>query len=234
MKKILFFLFCLCSGQAIMAQYAFPKNQIAVGLGFSNWETWNLETAYTHFLTRYMGLTIGVEMANAIDHQTFSGKVPGAVPLLWVTANTDINEENKTRNHMRVLLEPALTFRTSRWVLSEKDEIYLSLSAVPGLKLTLPNSSLDVDFIPDVKQVGVIPVRTERFHNTGGRWLFWNMGVGLNLHVQEVSFGLKYDCSNFDFWSDYRNIRIQGDPINRWLPQPKYTHAFRLYVAYDF
>lgn len=234
MKRIFFFLCCLCCMQALMAQSPYKRNQVAIGVGFSNWETWNMETAYTYSPNQYLGLTVGVEIAKAIHAQTFSGKVSGSVPMLWMTSNSYNDEENKTHSHLRFLLEPALTFSTPRWLLSEKQELYLSLSAIPGLKLTLPNSTLDVDYIPDIREGTVAPLRTERLRNTGGKWLFWNMGLALNLHLQEASFGLKYDCSNFDFWSDYRNIRIAGEPINRHLPQPKFAHAFKLYVAYNF
>lgn len=233
MKKYLVcLLLFVCMGNGY-AQSENLNKEITVSAGFANWDGWIAGAGFSYFMKPYLGISVGIDFMSAFNSLSVSGRVPGR-NLRWITDGSTYDQDSKSSTHKRIQLNPSLIFRTPKWLILKNQDLYLSLSAEPGLILTLPNASVDVDYIPDVKSGVLAPVDRKSFHNSGGQWLFAKMGLGLNLHLDELSFGLKYGFSNLDYWSDYRKISIEGEKLDKLLPEKKYAHVITAFIGFSF
>ena len=71
-----------------------------------------------------------------------------------------------------------------------------------------------------------------RYVNRGGRYAFWHARAGLALQLYRVGVSAGYAVTDYDLYSCYRNIRVNG---HRYFGSaPKVVHGVYLSIGYKF
>ncbi|MDR0748704.1 MAG: hypothetical protein LBF62_03930 [Tannerellaceae bacterium] len=198
------------------------RNEVQLTSGFNTQAAFEMEIAYSFFLTPYAGITLGL---NAMDQyfnrmfcngddeersllQTlFCGTCDGYD--LWLH-----REEYKRQYANALLARPAVCLRLP--LLREAGEDALVFNMESGLFLSLiPNERLTV-------------------RNKGGRWLYYHLKGYLSIDLDQFRFSAGYSFSDFDIFDSRRSIFLDKTAPQGVIRDRKKTSTVFLALAYRF
>ena len=63
------------------------------------------------------------------------------------------------------------------------------------------------------------------------QWCFWDMRPTVRVESNNIFVALGYGLSDFDVYSSYRKISVQGKPFDDFYPKKKLNNTFFLSVG---
>jgi hypothetical protein len=206
----------LCFGQVTEVY----RHEVQLTSGLNTQAAFEMEVAYSFFLTPYVGLTLGL---NAMD-QSFNRMFCNGSRedrSLWQTIlcgscdEYDFwrNREQYKREYANALLaRPAVRLRLPLFKESGEDALVFNMES--GLFFSLiPNETLTVK-------------------NKGGRWLYYHLKGYLSIALDRLQLSAGYSFSDFDIFDSRRNIPF--DVTQNTLRNRKKTSTVFLAVACRF
>jgi hypothetical protein len=192
--------------------------------GVNSHQAFEIEPAWSLMYRKTAGITVGLNFMGQMFDNThyYTDNNPQ-----WVVT---IGQ----RKAFTALLRPALRFRFP--VLRQGGENLLYLNVEPGVFINLiPNRRLRFDFVDTRDPISsYIPMQSQRVSNTGGRTFFCHAKSYLSMDIDNCSVSAGFAYSDFDIYSGWRNIAIEGISVNRMIWRKRTTRTLFLSVGYYF
>jgi hypothetical protein len=173
---------------------------------------------------RYIGLTAGLNlMTQMFDNTHYNNN--GA--RQWVVADG-------SEKAVACLFRPALRLRYPLFREDGENIIYFNIE--PGAFINLaPNSTVRFDLIDNRNPASRHhPLASKRITNEGGRVFFYHVKGYVSIDFDDWMVSAGFACSDFDLYSGWRNIKIEGISVNEMIWSKRTTRTLFVSLSYYF
>lgn len=210
----------------LFAQDDRAKGIVSIAAGLNNNESWEVEPSVTYYFSKYIGVTLGLNVTSQYNQVGFSGTIAGNSRIYW-------SIEDDETNVAKFLLHPAISLRTPILWLDKDHETGLTIQIEPGMYIALPvNDQITVNYRDKERNSTIID--SKRVSNTKGECVFWNVRGSISLNIDRFVLSTGYSISNFDIYSGRRNIVVENLKLDQKLPIREYTYSFFISLGYCF
>ncbi|MDR1381538.1 MAG: hypothetical protein LBJ47_08685 [Tannerella sp.] len=226
MMKFNLLLVSLCLPASLLnaQDKSFRRCEFQFTMGVNSHQAVEIEPDFSLMLNRYVGFTAGLNFMNQMYDNTHYYR-SGA--HYWIIA------EN-SRKAMALLFRPALRLRFP--VFREGGEYFIYFNLEPGAFINLtPNSALKFDLIADDDPLSyVFPLDSKRVTNKGGQVFFYHVKGYFSIDFDRWTASAGFAYSDFDIYSGWRNIKIEGLPVNDMIWSRRTTRTLFASLSYCF
>jgi hypothetical protein len=198
----------------------FYRHEFQFSLGDNSHQAFELEPSYSLMFNKVFGFTLGLNcMGQYWDKVHFYNDDK----YQWtVTSGQD--------KASTILLRPALRFRLP--VLKEEGSYFMHLNLEPGAFINLiPNRTLTFDYVEQRDPISW-PHKIQTVRNSGGESLFFHAKGYLSVDMGGWTVSAGFAYSNFDIYSSWRNIVIDGHSINEMIWSKRTTQSLFVSLGY--
>ena len=96
-----------------------------------------------------------------------------------------------------------------------------------GVMFQLPYTLVNVKYINTTTQAS----QQKSIHTNDMQWCFWDMRPTVRVESNNIFVALGYGLSDFDVYSSYRKISVQGKSFDDFYPKKKLNNTFFLRVG---
>ena len=96
-----------------------------------------------------------------------------------------------------------------------------------GVMFQLPYTLVNVKYINTTTQAS----QQKSIHTNNMQWCFWDIRPTVRVESNNIFVALGYGLSDFDVYSSYRKISVQGKPFDDFYPKKKLNNSFFLSVG---
>lgn len=210
----------------LFAQDDRAKGIVSIAAGLNNNQSWEVEPSVTYYFSKYIGVTLGLNVTSQYNQVGFSGTIAGNSRIYW-------SIEDDEANVAKFLLHPAISLRTPILWLDKDHETGLTIQIEPGMYIALPvNDQITVNYRDKERNSTIID--SKRVSNTKGECVFWNVRGSISLNIDRFVLSTGYSISNLDIYSGRRNIVVENLKLDQKLPIREYTYSFFISLGYCF
>lgn len=208
----------LCGNMRAASPYdwdTYPRHVAGLTGSLTSGDTWQLEASYHWFPMKYVGIggSAGLWKQIGYDYE-------------WAAHDWYIEDDCKSL--MNGFIMPSVILRSP--VIVKTSEIDFGLMAEPGLMLNIPYESVTVT---NTDAHG-IPMTKSEVSNHNGRWVAFNLRLGIYAHINEIGINLGYMYSTLDVYGMVRNMEYHGTRFDGFCPKHKNIGGAFLKVSYNF
>ncbi|OAV64026.1 hypothetical protein Barb6_03421 [Bacteroidales bacterium Barb6] len=192
------------------------KHEARFTAGINSQVAIEIEPSYTFMLNKYIGLTGGINMMKQVYSERIQTKEHSNYAWRLREGQSDDGA---------LLFRPALHFQYS--LFKQYGEDILSIHIEPGVYLRMfPNEKLQF-FREDVHHLSP-SLDTRTLKNKGGEFISYHLKCYITLSLDRLQFSAGCAYSNFDIYSNRRNISIEGTSMNDllWKRRNTFTYLF--------
>jgi hypothetical protein len=200
------------------------RHEVQLTSGLNTQSAFEMEVAYSFFLTPYVGVTLGLNaMDQSFERMFCNGSKEDRSLLQTILCGTCdesdfwLHREDYKRQYGSALLaRPAARFRLPLFKESGEDVLVFNMES--GLFLSL------------------IPNETLTIKNRGGRWLYYHLKGYLTVDLGRWQVSAGYSLSDFDIFDSRRNIFLNKTFVAQGaaIRDRKNTSTVFLAFAYRF
>lgn len=192
------------------------RNAVGINAAITSSYTWQLEAAYHWFPLRYIGIGGGIGFWKQFSTETVpQGK------------NWKVDENYQLPSNL--YLHPSLIF-VSPTVVSG-DDYSISLFAEPGLILGIPYEKMCIDICSNDLH---IPDTYQYISNNKGKWLFYDVRIGILARIEPINIALGYLFSTLDVYTMRRNMVYENHLLDDFYPKAKNIHGAYITISLEF
>lgn len=210
---ILFFSFSLRAETEKNDNFDFTHHRASITGMLTSSDSWQLEVGYHYMFNKYIG--IGGEFGGwqvYFEEGYASGK------------NWDIeSEDNKPWN---LYLRPSIILKTPAIKLGQVD---LGLFAEPGVMMNLPYRKVWIRQYTNWPDYENKSISTSK-----GQWCAIDARIGAYVNFGPCGFSLGYCMSNFDVYSQSRQLSYKGTSFKDIYPKKSFMQGAYLTASYYF
>ena len=96
-----------------------------------------------------------------------------------------------------------------------------------GVMFQLPYTLVNVKYINTTTQAS----QQKSIHTNDMQWCFWDIRPTVRVESNNIFVALGYGFSDFDVYSSYRKISVQGKAFDDFYPKKKLNNSFFLSVG---
>ena len=122
-------------------------------------------------------------------------------------------------------LEPSLSINSP--AIAQVGRWSFKLGVDIGVMFQLPYTLVNVKYINTTTQAS----HQKSIHTNDMQWCFWDMRPTVRVESNNIFVALGYGLSDFDVYSSYRKISVQGKPFDDFYPKKKLNNTFFLRVG---
>jgi hypothetical protein len=203
---------------------SFRRHEFQLTLGVNSHQAIEVEPNYSLMFNRFIGVTAGLNiMAQMFDnthsynsnakHWVISGDMGKAVTFLF---------------------RPALRLRFP--VFREGGENIIYFNVEPGAFINLiPNSTLRFDLLDRNNPMSrFVPLASKKITNEGGQVFFYHVKGYFSIDFDGWMASAGFAYSDFDLYSGWRNIKIEGISVNEMIWSKRTTRTLFVSLSYYF
>lgn len=193
--------------------FDFTHHRASVSGMLTSSDSWQVELGYHYMLNRYVGIGGAVGSWKVyFEDGLASGKN-------WRIESDDNSPWNIYLRPSVILKSPALRVRN----------VNLGLFAEPGLMMNIPYARVWIRQSTQWPDYELKSVST-----TKGQWLGLDVRLGVYLNIGPCGFAAGYMMSNFDVYSQYRQMTYGGVSFREFYHSKSFMQGAYLTASYYF
>ncbi len=222
MKKwMLLFVYGVWSFSGLCQQPKNYKNEFQLTVGLNSYMALDVEPTYSYMFLKYVGVVGGFKgTAEIVENLHYPLNGPD---YQWRLTNRDEAVSLLFRTGLRLKIP----------ILSDGVSFVCEPTALFNL---IPNESLEF-YYRNMHNILDLPYsgNSRTVKNTGGDVVFFSLKNHVSIEFDRYVAILGYDISTYDIYSSRRNIVIEGDALNDYLPsKTKFMHCGFIGLGYLF
>lgn len=176
-------------------------------------DNWQVDLAYHYMIFPYLGVGGGI---GGWSNYYVDGYASGTN---WHISSDDEKPWNIYLRPSFVLKSPALNIK----------DAFLGVYAEPGIMLNIPYHSVYVEENTNWPEHDYKKVST-----TKGQWCAMDLRVGVYGNVGQCGISVGYMMSNFDSYSQRRNLSYDGISFSKFYPKKSFMQGAYISLSYYF
>lgn len=202
-----------------MAQGDEPHHEISMSAGIMSNQAYDTRLTYQYYLNK----SIGVGASFGYYKQWHANHIPQSELHhekwdSWRLSEKDYKPQN-------IYLEPTLSLNSPTIVQVGRWSFKLGVDI--GVMFQLPYTLVNVKYINTTTQAS----HQKSLHTSDMQWCFWDIRPTIKVESNNIFVALGYGLSDFDVYSSYRKISVQGKPFDDFYPKKKLNNTFFLRVG---
>ena len=168
------------------------------GIYIENDQAWTLEPSVAWHLHKYFGVAFGGELTSQYNQSSRFIDINGVEGRL----------EDNERNIRWMAFKPSFVFKSPSIRLDKDGDIRLWFQAEPGVSLACPfRNSLTFRYPSYDDKFGKV-WSYKRLQNDDLRWFYFFGRVSANFSIGNLTLGVGYSISDFDYYSCRRHVML--------------------------
>ena len=202
-----------------MAQGDDPNHEISMSAGIMTNQAYDTRLTYQYYLNK----SIGVGASFGYYKQWHANHIPQSELHhekwdSWRLSEKDYKPQN-------IYLEPTLSINSP--AIAQVGRWAFKLGVDLGVMFQLPYTLVNVKYINTTTQAS----QQKSIHTNNMQWCFWDIRPTVRVESNNIFVALGYGLSDFDVYSSYRKISVQGKPFDDFYPKKKLNNSFFLSVG---
>ena len=216
-RNIIYIFFLL--PQYALSQVDKAHSEISMSAGIMTNQSYDTRLSYQYYLTKSIGIGVSIGYYN----QWQASHIPQSENNnqewdYWRLSEKDSKPQN-------IYLEPSLSINSP--AIAQVGSWSFKLGVDVGVMFQLPFTLVSVKYINTTTQKS----HQKNIYTSDMQWCFWDMRPTVRVESNNIFVALGYGLSDFDVYSSYRKISVQGKSFDDFYPKKKLNNSFFLSVG---